>query len=60
MLMRGVDASGNFDDEPRPDAEWSERALANWAAVVNRRAQLIFADSKVGPSEAYGGTRPAT
>ncbi|MGH7399860.1 MAG: phytanoyl-CoA dioxygenase family protein, partial [Candidatus Rokuibacteriota bacterium] len=60
MLMRGMDTSGNFDDEPRPDAEWSETAVANWSAVVNRRAQLIFADSKVGPSEAYGGTRAAT
>jgi non-heme Fe2+,alpha-ketoglutarate-dependent halogenase len=60
MLMRGVDAYGNFDDEPRPDAEWSESAVANWAGVVNARARLIFADSKVGPSEAYGGTRPAT
>jgi len=60
MLMRGIDTTGNFDDEPRPDAEWSETAVANWSAVVNRRAQLIFADSKVAPSEAYGGTRPAT
>jgi hypothetical protein len=60
MLMRGVDTTGHFDDEPRPDAEWSETALGNWAAVVNRRARLIFADSKVSPSEAYGGTRPAT
>ena len=47
-------------DEPRPDAEWSETALANWAAVVNSRAKLIFEDSRIGPSEAYGGKRPAT
>jgi len=60
MLMRGIDTSGNFDDEPRPDAEWSEGAVANWSAVVNARAKLIFEDSKVGPSEAYGGTRAAT
>jgi len=60
MLMRGVDTTGHFDDEPRPDAEWSESALANWSTVVNSRAKLIFADSKYGPSEAYGGTRPAT
>src|SRR5262245_8916834 len=60
MLMRGVDTSGNYDDEPRPDAEWSPTALANWAAVISSRTQLIFEDSKVGPSEAYGGTRPAT
>jgi hypothetical protein len=34
--------------------------VANWTAVVNRRASLIFAGGKVSPSEAYGGTRPAT
>jgi non-heme Fe2+,alpha-ketoglutarate-dependent halogenase len=60
MLVRGVDTYGTFDDEPRPDAEWSETALANWTAVVEARARLIFQDSKVGPSEAFGGTRPAT
>jgi hypothetical protein len=60
MLVRGVDTYGNFDDEPRPDAEWSPQALANWAAVTERRAKLIFADSVIGPSEAYGGSRPAT
>jgi hypothetical protein len=60
MLMRGVDTHGNFDDEPRPDAEWSPTALANWSTVVSARANLIFADSKVGPSEAYGGARRAT
>jgi phytanoyl-CoA dioxygenase PhyH len=49
-----------WTSELSPDAGWSEAALANWSAVVNRRAQLIFADSKVGPSEAYGGTCPAT
>jgi hypothetical protein len=60
MLMRGVDTYGTFDDEPRPDAEWSPTAVANWTKVVNARAKLIFADSKVAPSEAYGGTRAAT
>jgi ectoine hydroxylase-related dioxygenase (phytanoyl-CoA dioxygenase family) len=60
MLLRGVDTSGNYDDEPRPDAEWSATALANWSAVVNSRAKLIFEDSKIGPSVAYGGTRAAT
>ncbi|HET7342789.1 MAG TPA: phytanoyl-CoA dioxygenase family protein [Methylomirabilota bacterium] len=60
MLVRGVDTYGNFDDEPRPDAEWSEQALAGWSGVVDKRARLIFEDSKIGPSEAYGGTRAAT
>jgi ectoine hydroxylase-related dioxygenase (phytanoyl-CoA dioxygenase family) len=60
MMMRGVDTYGTFDDEPRPDAEWSTTAVANWTKVVNARAKLIFADGKVAPSEAYGGTRAAT
>ena len=60
MLLRGVDTTGHYDDEPRPDAEWSEQALANWSAVVNRRAKLIFEDSRIGPSVAYGGQRAAT
>ena len=59
MLMRGVDTYGNFDEEPAPDAEWSEQALANWTAVTTKRANLIFEDSKIGPSIAYGGTRQA-
>jgi hypothetical protein len=60
LLVRGHDIHGNFDDEPRPDGEFSETALANWAGVVNKRAKLIFEDSRYGPSEAYGGRRPAT
>jgi hypothetical protein len=59
MLVRGTDTHGNFDDEPRPDAEWSEQALANWSAIVEKRAKLIFADSKIGASVAYGGARQA-
>lgn len=59
MLMRGADTHGNFDDEPRPDGEWTEQAVANWTAVTSKRANLIFADSTIGPSVAYGGTRQA-
>ena len=59
MLMRGEDTYGNFDDEPRPDGEWSAQAVANWTAVTTKRASLIFADSKIGPSVAYGGSRQA-
>jgi ectoine hydroxylase-related dioxygenase (phytanoyl-CoA dioxygenase family) len=59
LLVRGSDTYGNFDDEPRPDGEWTATALANWSAVVDKRARLIFEDSKIGASEAYGGTRRA-
>jgi ectoine hydroxylase-related dioxygenase (phytanoyl-CoA dioxygenase family) len=60
MLVRGTDTSGNFDDEARPDAEWSDYAVGNWNRVVESRAKLIFENSKVAPSVAYGGTRAAT
>jgi non-haem Fe2+, alpha-ketoglutarate-dependent halogenase len=60
MLMRGVDTYDNFDDEPRPDGEWSATALENWSRVIGARARLLFEDSRYGPSEAYGGKRPAT
>ena len=60
MLVRGVDTYGSFDDEPRPDGEYTETALANWGRVVGARARLLFEDSRYGPSEAYGGMRPAT
>jgi non-haem Fe2+, alpha-ketoglutarate-dependent halogenase len=60
LLVRGVDTYGNFDDEPRPDGEWTETAVANWTAVTTKRAKLIFADSRIGASQAYGGERAAT
>ena len=57
MLVRGTDTVGSFDDEPRPDAEWSETAVANWSRVVEARAKLIF-QGKVAPSVAYGERAP--
>jgi len=60
LLVRGVDTHGNFDDEPRPDGEYTETALASWKRVVDARAARLFHDSRYAPSEAYGGVRPAT
>ncbi len=60
MLVRGVDTYGHFDADPRPDAEFSPAAQAAWKTAIDRRAKLIFAGSQLAPSEAYGGTRPAT
>jgi hypothetical protein len=60
MLVRGIDTVGNFDDEPRPDGEFTPTSLANWQRVVDARARLIFEDSRYGPSEAFGGKRAAT
>jgi len=60
MLLRGVDTLGRFDDEPRPDGEFTETALANGKRVVDSRAKRLFEDSRYAPSEAYGGRRAAT
>jgi ectoine hydroxylase-related dioxygenase (phytanoyl-CoA dioxygenase family) len=60
MLLRGVDNHDAFDDEPRPDGEFTEQALANWKHVVDSRAKRLFQDSRFAPSEAYGGVRAAT
>jgi hypothetical protein len=60
MLLRGVDTFGAFDDEPRPDGEFTEQAVANWKRVVESRAKRLFEDSRFAPSEAYGGVRAAT
>ena len=60
MLLRGVDTLDRFDDEPRPDGEFTKAALANWKRVVDSRAKRLFEDSRYAPSEAYGGPRAAT
>ena len=43
-----------------PTASSPRPRSPDWAGVVNKRAKLIFEDSRYGPSEAYGGRRPAT
>jgi hypothetical protein len=35
-------------------------ALAYWSGVFEMRARLTRDDRKIGPREAYGGTRAAT
>jgi len=60
LLVRGVDEFHHFDADPRPDAEFSPAAQAAWKRVIDIRAKVIFADSELSPSVAYGGTRPAT
>jgi len=60
MLLRGVDRYDAFDDEPRPDGEFTGTALANWQRVAEARGKRLFQDSRFAPSQAYGGDRPAT
>ena len=55
MLVRGEDRHGNFDADPRPDAELSEASLAAWREVVGLRAKTIYSDSHLPIPEAYGG-----
>jgi ectoine hydroxylase-related dioxygenase (phytanoyl-CoA dioxygenase family) len=59
MLVRGVDEYKHFDVEPQPDEECSPQALASWKDVIETRARIIFGNTHLAPSEAYGGTRPA-
>ena len=49
LLVRGSDAYGNFDDEPRPDGEFTETALANWAGVVEQARQAHLRGQPLRP-----------
>lgn len=58
MLVRGVDRYHHFNEDSRPDAEFSPKARAAWEAGIARRAKTTFRDSTLDQSKAYGGTRP--
>jgi len=59
MLVRGKDEYHNFEEDPRPSAEFSPEAQAAWKHAIDIRAKIIFKDSTLAPSEAYGGVRTA-
>jgi hypothetical protein len=59
LPVRGVDEHHNFEPDPRPDAEFSPAAQAAWQHAAELRAKIIFRNSRLAPSEAYGGNRPA-
>ncbi len=40
MLVRGEDRFGHFDLEPRPDSDWSDRAIAAFKDAINRPSAL--------------------
>jgi non-haem Fe2+, alpha-ketoglutarate-dependent halogenase len=44
-LVRGVDTYGHFEQEERPDADMSERALAFHAAVTGAHAAILMRDT---------------
>ena len=60
MLMRGVDTGGNYDDEPRPDAEWSP---TRWPTGPPSSARAPSSSSRTArsgrarPTEARGPQR---
>ena len=60
LLPGHLFATDRFDDEPPPDGEFTETALANWKRVLDSRAKRLFEDSRYAPSEACGGQRAAT
>jgi non-haem Fe2+, alpha-ketoglutarate-dependent halogenase len=41
-LVRGEDRFGNFELEPRPDADMSEQAIAYHAMTTNRYSQILM------------------
>ncbi len=49
MLVRGHDAFHNFDDDPRPDAEMSNEALAAWRRKVEVQASVLYRGAKHPP-----------
>jgi hypothetical protein len=55
MLMRGIDTHGNFDDEPRPDAEWSPTALANWARITEQAREADLRGQRDRPQRSLRG-----
>ena len=46
MLVRGQDAFHNFDEDPRPDAEMSEAAIAAWRRKVKVQASVLYRGAK--------------
>jgi hypothetical protein len=55
MLVRGVDNYGNYDEELPAREELGEKELLHWQSKVLDRAKILFADSSLRISEAYGG-----
>jgi hypothetical protein len=41
-LVRGTDAYGHFEHEPRPSADCTPEGLAAHAAIVGRQVQVLY------------------
>ena len=57
MLLRGVDTLDRFDDEPRPDGEFTETALAKLEACSGLPGQAALRGQPLRPQR--GLRRPA-
>jgi len=58
MLLRSVDTHDAFDDEPRPDGEWTETALANWKRVADARGKRLFPGQPLRAQRGLRGCAP--
>lgn len=54
-LVRGTDAFGNFDLEPRPASDFHPDAVALHAQMLERQTAILYAGAKVKP--AYGQSK---
>src|SRR5262249_20111655 len=55
-LVRGADRYGNFDVDPRPQAELGEAELAAWQRAVEIQASVLFRGAARPPRALQGMT----
>lgn len=59
MLVRGRDRYGNFVPDQPPRTEFGRAEIESWQRSVSIRARVVFSDSGLSVSEAYGGAKRA-
>lgn len=56
VLVRGEDAFGNFDRDPRPQKEMGQQELAAWHRAVEIQASVLFRGAQRPPRALHGMT----
>ncbi len=56
ILVRGQDTHGNFDADPRPQAEMGPAELAAWQRAVEIQASVLFRGAQRPPRALHGMT----
>ena len=56
VLVRGEDAFGNFDTDPRPQREMGKQELAAWHRAVEIQASVLFRGAQRPPRALHGMT----